>query len=232
MPAVDETTLLGQVTMLVVNTGHYHLVGTQVSGGDTVPDFSVDAGAVAYINKAVRWWDRQSRHARKLKKTTVELAAGDVQITVAGFFSIKSMRVVTETCPLVQADEGWLHENVGADLEAVDAVETPKYWARALKAPNDVDEVFWILPPSGSDETIEVVGYAYTAALADDADTNWWLTNWPEAVLYVAQQLVNDNDMNPYTNSTLKQLVNDVQTSVWSDDIAEEIAFYGKSMAG
>lgn len=232
MPAVNDTTLLGLTTLLVTGTGHFELVGTQSSGGDLVPDYTVDAGAYRYINKSVRWWDRQARHASKVRKARIAIGAGDCQITVPGVFTVASMRLVSSMVFLTQSEENYLHENVGEDLEALDAVETPLYWARAVKEVGDEDEVFWILPPPASADTVEVMGYFQTAAMTTGADTNWWTLNWPEAVLYVAMQMVNDVDLNPFTNATLKQMIEDVKRSVWTDDIMEEIAMFGSTMAG
>lgn len=234
MPAVDETTLLGLVTMLVANTGRYDLVGTKASGGDLVPDYTVNAGAYGYVNKAVRWWDRNARHVRKVRQKSVELLAGGSQITVPGLMSVQSMRLESGSTPLVQADESWLHSNVGADLSAVATSETAAYWAPAVKDSGDsgADPTYWILPPMATDTDVVVTGYFYTPAMTTGTDKNWWTLNWSEAVLYVAMQLVNDMDLNPFTNSTLKRLVDDVHRSVWTDDIMEEIAFYGDTMAG
>ena len=232
MPAVDDSTLLGQVTLLVTGTGHFELVGTKTESGDLVPDYTVDAGAYRVINNAVRWWDRQARHKGKVRKARIAITAGDAQITVPGVFSVASMRFIDSQTFLTQSEEAWLYENVGEDLEALDSVETPLYWARAVKEVGDEDEVFWILPPPATTATVEVMGYFYTAPMTAGTDTNWWLTNWPEAVMYVAMQMVNDVDLNPFTNATLKQMIEDVKRSVWTDDIMEEIAMFGSTMAG
>jgi len=232
MPEPDGTTLVGVVTLLVRHTGHYQLVGTQVSGGDTVPDYSVDAGAYEFVNRAVRWWDRQARHSSKVRKSRIAIAAGDAQVTVPSVFSVASMRFTDSQEYLTQSEESWLYANVGADLEALDSVETPLYWARATKSVGDEDEVFWITPPPSTNRTVEVMGYYYSAPLTTGTDTNWWLSRFPEAVLYVAMQMVNDLDMNPFTNATLKAMIEDVKRSMWTDDIQEEIAMYGSTMAG
>jgi hypothetical protein len=233
MPAVDETTLLGLTTMLVANTGRYDLVGTQASGGDLVPNFAVDAGAYGYINKAVRWLERNTRHTRKARKVVIEMDAGDAQVTVPGVASVVSARIVSQPCAMEQADESWLRAEYSiGDLPSLASAETPVYWARAVKEVEDTDEVLWILPPPSADTSVEVIGFFYSAPLATGNTSNWWTVNWSEAVLYVAMQLVNDMDLNPFTNNTLRRLIEDIQRSVLTDDIMEEVAFYGDTMAG
>jgi len=232
MPSVDDTTFLGLRTLLVTGTGHYHLVGTQSSGGDTIPDYTVDAGANFYIQKALRWCDRHARHCRKLEKADVTVGA-DVSSVAVTAHSVTEVRITDQTTPLLQADEDWLRKELDeADLTAVASALKPLYWAPKMGEADDTTRSIWIMPPPTAAKTAEVRGMYYTAALSGDSDTNWWTLNFSELVLYVAMQMVNDLDLNPFTNATLMRLIEDVKRQMIIDDVQEEVAYNGTTMAG
>lgn len=227
MPSVDSTTWLGARTLLAFRTGRFDLVG--VSGGS--PDYTTDNGADFFLKKAIRWWDREIKHARKQKVEYVTLAAGDVSIEVSAY-AVLSVRPTTLQQALIQANEEWLREQYSGDLTAVAADSYSLYWAHKTQEADSLVKEVWILPPTGADQSIEVKGYFYTPITTDDDDTNYWLTYFDEAVLYVAMQMVNDMDLNPFTNSTLKSLRDSVERHILSEVIAEEIEFYGTERAG
>lgn len=231
MPAVDSTTLLGLRTQLVYETGDYRLVGTQSSGGDTVPNFTVDAGADYHINKAIRWLERECQHVGKRTKKNVALNSGVYSVSVTAR-SISGIRVTDDDEFLTQVNETWLFEKYGEDLTAVSSDTTPLYWSFKTGDVDDVTKSIWVLPPPNSNRTLEVYGQYWTTALSAGDDTNWWTTNYSDAILYIAIRQVQNLDLNRYSDPILLGMIADIKRAIWTEDIQNEMAFFGDTMQG
>lgn len=75
-------------TALVKRTGRYDLVGAQLVDGSYVPDYTVDAGADAVLDAAIRSLDEQIKLRINKMKKTFNVDAGDEHIRIPGLRSI------------------------------------------------------------------------------------------------------------------------------------------------
>lgn len=231
MPNVDATTRLGLRTQLVFETGYYHLVGTQSSGGDTVPDYTDDQGADYYLDTALRWLERECKHKGKRSKVNVSITGGDDSFDITAR-NVSGIRLTDDDDFLTQVTEDWLFETYGADLTAVSAVATPLYWAFKTGAAGAETQSVWIMPPPAADKTAEVYGHYWSVLGSGDSATNWWTVNFHDVILYIAMRLVNKQDLNVEADRALMDMIETVKRAIWTEDIMDEIQFFGDTIQG
>lgn len=228
--SADKTTLQGLRTLLVKRTGLTHLVGTTTSGGDTVPDYSVDNGADSFINEAVRWWDD---HCYISRMEQVSLAADAYEVTLpTNLLAIEYITLSDATESLLPVNELWMREGYAIPFSGHTS-ETPLYWC--FKGGSDVGalaKTIYVMPPNDISRYLQVHGYFREDELVENADTNWWTTYHWDKVLYVAMQLVLDMDLNPDGNSTLQRLLNEMHRAVIREKVYNEVTTYGHIMRG
>lgn len=229
-PGAGETTLQGLRTLVVQKTGRYELVGTQASGGDTIPDYAVDNGVDFFINKATKWLDEQTS---KQRRKDVALTAGTYEVTVnSASIAIDYVDLVDSAQELIPVNELWLKENFGPDF-ALSASGTPLYWAfQTEKDSGSGATKLWLLPIADTDTTVQIHGKYYESVLVNNSDTNWWTLRHAEKVVYVAILLLNELDLNSSVNNTLFRLVEEIRKAIISADIMDEITLQGNVMRG
>ncbi len=225
-----ETTLQGLRRLVVEKTGIYHLVGTQASGGDTVPDYASDNGIDFYINKAIKWLDEQVMRKRR---KDVSLSAGAYTITLdSSLMAIDYVDLDDQDDALTPVSENWLKETFGYDFNTA-KTGTPLYWAEhSDRDSGSTNKALWLLPVTEEDTVVQIHGRYYETALVNNSDTNWWTLRHAEKVVYVAILLINEMDLNASPNNTLVRLIEEVRRALITQDIMNEVSVFGDVMRG
>lgn len=83
--------VLEAITQAVKQTGEYSLVGTQASGGDIVPDYTVDNGILYYLNKALRQLSQEMRVDSQKKVAYFHLREGSSRVICPNLILIDSL---------------------------------------------------------------------------------------------------------------------------------------------
>jgi hypothetical protein len=128
--------VLEVITQVVKQTGEYSLVGTQASGGDIVPDYTVDNGILYYVNKALRQLEEEIRVESRKKLAYYKLLNGQSRIIAKDLILIDSLSlkngdgeyaVVAPTGSSEVVDEGELSAEDNDTLELKVSVESYEY---------------------------------------------------------------------------------------------------------
>ena len=65
-----------------------------------------------------------------------------------------------------------------------------------------------------------------------DSATNWWTVNFHDVILYIAMRLVNKQDLNVEADRALMDMIETVKRAIWTEDIMDEIQFFGDTIQG
>lgn len=183
-------TLLDIRQQFIKLSGRADLATTAVSPNDT------DAGADFFINNGSRWLDLNQEHLSSVQWWQEALAIGEWYVDLSNLrvpmrvWFANSEGVWTG---LKERHHDWLvnsYPNVGDTTPG-----TPAYWASfvALRAPAQkalgiasYTRRIAIMPPTSEIVTLNIYGRFYQAALVDNTDDNFWVTEHPDVLVLAA----------------------------------------------
>lgn len=163
-----------------------------------------------YIREASEFLDQQQEHPQQYATHVVDLAASEYTIDLKYCRAVNKVWIKEsgeDRGRLIQATFDYVLENYVDQLSSVD-VGTPAYYAIAdhRQAPaqanttlnsNDGDWLIptageritrlVLMPPAESTTTVVIQGLFSSGLLNSDYETNWWLTNKPLLVVWVAK---------------------------------------------
>lgn len=197
-------------------SGRYDLATT------TVDDFDTDNGADWFINSGSRWLDLHQEHLLSTQEFQLAMSSGDWQIDMQYLrapLAVYYTDADDETFRLKERSFDWI---LGKYPELGDTtVGTPLYWASvvATRAPTQVGSGLGvtlkrvvIMPPTDADITAKVFGRFHQLKLSDNDDTNFWVTEYPDALVLASLMSLemfyrNTQGVNDYRNAVLDILV-------------------------
>lgn len=178
-----------------------------------VAELTGGTDARAYIREACEFLDQQQEHPQQFATHVEDLTEGDYLVDLKYCRAVNNVYLLQsgeERAKLERATMGYILENY-TDRLADTETGTPEFFAivdprqapdQAGDALNAVDAEWLIIadaerttrlvlmPPVDGAYTVVVEGLFSSALLPRDHSTNWWLTNKPMLVVWVAKFIV------------------------------------------
>lgn len=208
--------LLEMRQQFITLSGRYDLATTAADPHDT------DNGADWFINAGSRWLDLHQEHLISTQEFQLAMSSGDWEIDMQYLRAPIAVYYTDsdgETHELKERSFDWLVENY-PELGSTDE-GTPRYWASfiATRAPTQVasglavtNKRVVIMPPTDADITAKVYGRFHQLKLEDNDDTNFWVTEYPDALVLASLMSLemfyrNTQGVNDYRTAVLDILV-------------------------
>lgn len=178
-------------TAIVDRTGRLDLVGVTGAG---LPDYATDNGIDSFIQDARCFLYARYQKLLAWQTKTAAVIAGQYEVVVADLRlaeQVRGLKADGTWLQLAQRTHQYLIDNYEvpfASADVGDPIDFEMTTRTTFTAPATwtPETVLTILPPSQDPITLYIYGSFYPTAFANNAETDWISTTWPEAVILCA----------------------------------------------